>query len=478
MQQASSPEPTGRFVRQASEEEIGEHHITVPPARPHRVPRKNLGSPYILMGGFALLIAVGTILLLLPFTNTTGGITPFNDALFTATSAATVTGLVVVETSTYWTFYGQLIIMILIFTGGLGIMTTATFLLITIGQRITLANRLLMRETLGASRVEGLATLSRRIVLLVVAIQIIGFILLLIRLMNEYPLWTAIWQSAFHSVSGFNNAGFAIFPESHSLSAFRGDFGLLLPMMLLIIAGTLSFSVMLDIGGYRRFNRFTLDSKLVVTATALILFLGAIVIMVAEFGNSSTLGELPLGTKILNAIFHSASGRTAGFTTVDFGSMEQHSNFFIIGMMFIGGASASTAGGIKVNTFAVLVAAALSSMGGKTHASAFGREIPQPQVYRALTVLLLGMGVVFGVAFFLTISEGFPFIQILFETVSAFATVGLSTGITPELSHMGRYIIIFTMFLGRVGPLTLTLILAQREEAAPYRYAEERVKIG
>jgi len=203
-----------------------------------------------------------------------------------------------------------------------------------------------------------------------------------------------------------------------------------------------------------------------------------VVIIVAEYGNSSTFGPMPLGTKILSAIFHSASGRTAGFTTVDFADTEQHSNFFVIGMMFIGGASASTAGGIKVNTFAVLLAAALSSMGGKVHATAFGREIPQPQIYRALTVLLLGMGVVFGVAFVLTISEGFPFIQILFETVSAFATVGLSTGITSELSQIGRLIIIFTMFLGRVGPLTLTLVLAQREEVAPYRYAEERVKIG
>jgi trk system potassium uptake protein TrkH len=249
-------------------------------------------------------------------------------------------------------------------------------------------------------------------------------------------------------------------------------------MTLLIILGTLSYSVMLDIVSYRRFNRFTLDTKLVVTATTVMLLLGTAVILVAEYGNSATFGPMSLGTKILNAIFHSASGRTAGFTTVDFGDMEQHSNFFIIGMMFIGGASASTAGGIKVNTFAVLLAAVLSSIGGKAHATAFGREIPQPQVYRALTVLLLGMAMVFAVAFFLTISEGFPFIQILFETVSAFATVGLSTGITGELSQLGRLIIILTMFLGRVGPLSLALILAQKEKAASYRYAEERVKIG
>ena len=249
-------------------------------------------------------------------------------------------------------------------------------------------------------------------------------------------------------------------------------------MTILIILGTLSFSVLLDIFGYRRFNRYTLDTKLVVVVTTLLLLLGGVVIFAAEYANPATFGPMPVVDKVLTAFFHSASGRTAGFTTVDFGDMEQHSNFFITGLMFIGGASASTAGGIKVNTIAVLMAAVLSSIAGKTHATAFGREVAQPQIYRALTVLVLGLAMVFAVSFFLTITEGLPLIQILFETVSAFATVGLSTGITQELSPVGRLIIILTMYLGRIGPLTLALVLAQREKTAPYRYAEERVKIG
>jgi trk system potassium uptake protein TrkH len=475
LQQAWRPRPGDRVVRHPREEEIRPLHIAVAPPR---VPPKNFGSPYMLMGGFAILIGVGTLLLLLPFANTQGGMTPFMDAFFTATSAVTVTGLIVVETSTYWSFSGQLIIMVLIFTGGLGIMTSATFLLIIIGQRITLANRLLMRESLGVNQLSGLIMLTLKIVFVVVAIQIAGFLVLFLKLISDYPMATALWQAGFHAVSGFNNAGFVIFPGSQGLSAFQRDYSLLIPMMMLIILGTLSYSVMLDVVSYRRFNRFTLDTKLVLVATAVMLLLGTVVILIAEYGNPATFGPMPLWTKILNALFHSASGRTAGFTTVNFGDMEQHSSFFITGLMFIGGASASTAGGIKVNTFAVLLAAVLSSIGGKTQATAFGREIPQPQVYRALTVLLLGMMIVFAVAFFLTISEGFPFIQILFETVSAFATVGLSTGITGELSQLGRLIIILTMFLGRVGPLSLALILAQREKATPYRYAEERVKIG
>jgi len=432
----------------------------------------------MLMGGFAFLIGVGTLLLLLPFANTQGGMTPFSYALFTATSAVTVTGLVVVDTPTYWSFSGQLIIMVLIFTGGLGIMTSATFLLVLIGQRITLANRLLMRESLGVNQLGGLISLTLRIVFVVVAIQILGFLVLFARLIYEYPLATALWQAGFLAVSGFNNAGFVIFPGSQSLSAFQQDYGLLIPLIVLIVLGGLSYSVLLDVFGYRRFNRYTLDTKLVIVVTTGLLLVGAGVIFIAEYANPATFGSLPVWTKALDSFILSASGRTAGFTTVDFGDMEQHSNFFLTGMMFIGGASASTAGGIKVNTFAVLLVAVLSSIDGRTHVTAFGREIPQPQVYRALTVLLLGMAMVFVVAFFLTISEGFPFIQILFETVSAFATVGLSTGITDELSQLGRMIIILTMYLGRIGPLTLALILAQREEAAPYRYAEERVKIG
>ena len=463
------------MVRRPRDEEIRPLRIT---ADPPRVPPKNFGSPYLLMGGFLFLIALGTLLLLMPFTNNQGGITPFMDALFTATSAVTVTGLVVVDTPTYWSFSGQLVIMILVFTGGLGIMTSATMFLLLIGQRITLANRLLVRESLGTNQLGGLIRLTIRIVLVVVGIQLVGFLILMARLISEYPLSTAIWQSAFHAVSGFNNAGFVILPESDSLGAYLGDYALLVPMTVLIILGTVSYTVLLDVFGYRRFNRYTLDTKLVLTLTAGLLLLGTAVILVGEYTNAETLGPMSVVSKVFTAFFHSASGRTAGFTSVSFENMELHSSFFITGLMFIGGASASTAGGIKVNTIAVLLAAVLSSIAGKSHATAFGRELPQTQVFRALTVLLLGLVMVFSVAFFLTISEGLPLIQILFETVSAFSTVGLSTGITGELSTVGRLIIILTMYFGRIGPLTLALVLAQKETRATFRYAEERVKIG
>lgn len=469
------PRPGDKVVRHPREEEIRPLHIPVPAPR---VPPKSFGSPYILMGSIALIIGVGTLLLLLPFANTQGRIPPFSDALFTAVSAATDTGLVVVDTPTYWSFGGQLIIMLLMFTGGLGIMTIATFLLIITGQRITLANRLLMRESLAANQLGGLLRLTLRVILIVVIIQAVGSLILFVRLLSEYPPLTAFWQAVFHSVAAFNNAGFAIFPDSRDLYAFQQDYGLLIPMMGLIIIGGLSYSVLIDIGGYRRFNRYALDTKLVIIVTTMLLLLGAGVIFVSEYGNSATFGPMSTGTKTLDALFLSVSTRTAGFSTVDFGQMEQHTNFFVTWLMFIGGASASTAGGIKVSTFAVLMIAVMSSLGGRTHVTAFGREISHLLVYRALAVLILGMTVILVLAFFLTLSEGFPFHATLFETVSAFATVGLSTGITGELSQWGRLIIILTMFLGKVGPLTVALVLAQREVTATYRYAEERVRIG
>ncbi len=453
-------------------------HPIIVSTGPPRVAAKNFGSPYILLGGFILLIILGTMLLSFPFTNNNNEITPITVSLFTATSAATVTGLIVVDTASYWTVWGQLIIMTLILVGGLGIMTSATFLLIIIGQRITLANRLLMRESLGVNRLEGLVSLTFRIIMVVLIMELIGFVVLFWSLSQHFPPGQAAWQAIFHAISGFNNAGFIIFPHRDGLSNFQNDFMVLVPLMILIILGTLSYSVLVDIFRYRRFTRYTLDTKLVVFGTIGLTALGTVVLLISEYNNSATMGDMSIFAKVFHSLFHSVSGRTAGFTTINFGDMEQHSNFFLTGLMFIGGASASTAGGIKVNTLAVLVDAVLASLRGNTNVTALGRELPQPQIFRALAILMLGMAMVFTVSFLLTISEGFPFINILFETVSAFGTVGLSTGITPELSTVGKIIIILTMLLGRVGPLTLALILAQREEVSPYRFAEERVKIG
>ena len=444
-----------------------------------KVPSRALASPLILIYAFGGLITLGTLLLLLPITHHGGGFTPFMVALFTATSAVTVTGLVVESTSEYWTRTGQVFILGLMFVGGLGFMTMATFLLVLIGQRVTLAQRLLVRESLGVNQLGGLVRLTLGIVLVSAAIQLLGFIALFIRFSFLYSPAEAIWQAVFHAVSAFNNAGFIALKEPGGLTAFRGDEIVLGILAALILLGAISYWVIVDVVRYRRFSLFTLNTKLVLILTAALLLIGMSVFLASEYQNPATLGSLPVGQKVMISFFESISGRTAGFTTVDFGATEQHTNFFFTSLMFIGGASGSVAGGIKVNTMAVVLVAVLSTMRGRSNASAFGREIPGAQVQRAMVIGAVSTAFVFMVAMMLTFAEpGFDFIGLLFESVSAFGTVGLSTGLTPDISDWGRFILVTAMFIGRFGPLALGLAMAQRSEADIYRYAQERVTIG
>ena len=444
-----------------------------------KVPSRALASPLILIYAFTALIAVGTALLLLPISHEGSGFTPFMDALFTATSAVTVTGLVIQETSTYWTRAGQVMILGMMFVGGLGFMTIATFLLILIGQRVTLSQRLLVRDSLGVDHMRGLVRLTVGIVLVSVVIQMAGFVALVIRFSFLYPPAEAVWQAVFHAVSGFNNAGFIALSEEDGLAHFRSDGVVLGTIGMLIVLGAISFWVMVDVVRVRRFSLFALTTKLVLVLTATLVVVGTIVFLVSEYKNPATLGPLSVGQKLSTSVFESISGRTAGFTTVNYNETEQHTNFFLTAMMFIGGASGSVAGGIKVNTMAVVMAAVLSTLRGRTNAVAFGREIPHLVVQRAMVIGAVSTAFVFIVAMLLTFSQtGFDFIDLLFEAVSAFGTVGLSSGLTAEVSQWGQAIILGTMFIGRLGPLAIGLAMAQRAEVDLYRYASERVTIG
>jgi trk system potassium uptake protein TrkH len=312
------------------------------------------------------------------------------------------------------------------------------------------------------------------------AIQLLGFAALFIRFSFIIDSTAeAVWQAAFHAVSAFNNAGFVVLTQPGGLSHFRGDEAVLGTLAALVVLGSISYWVMVDVVKRRRFSLFTLTTKLVLILTAALLLVGAIVFLASEYQNQATLGQLPVREKLVTAVFESVSGRTAGFTTVDFGTTEQHTNFFFTSLMFIGGASGSVAGGIKVNTLAVVLVAVLSTIRGRSHAAAFGREIPQAQVQRAMVIGGVSTALVFLVALMLIFSEStFEFIDLFFESVSAFGTVGLSTGLTADLSSWGHLILIITMFVGRLGPLAVGLSLAQRAESDAYRYAQERVTIG
>ena len=478
--------PAGeRVVHRPRREELRPIHLRLLSPRGPRKPRASYWTVAIL---FLLLIAGGTALLMLPWATEQARYTPFLTALVTATSAVCVTGLVVVDTGGYWTAYGQTVIAALIFLGGLGIMTSATLLFILIGRRITLANRLLIQESMGTPRPGGVVRLVITIAVVAVAIQAVGFLV----------LWGVFWSgaggltrapmealgyAAFHAISAFNNAGFDIFPHPDgalpSITRFQTHPGFLTVTLLMALLGAISYTIIRDVATLRlRFKRYLLDTKIVLVGTAFLLLIGTPLIFLMEFSNGDTFGGLSVGDKLMNSFFFAAVSRTAGFATVSFGEMELETGFFMTGLMFIGGASASTAGGIKVNTFAVLVIAVLASIRGRPQPVAFGRSLPAVQVYRALVVVMVAAVIVFFTAILLTVTEDTAFFPAFFETVSAYGTVGLSRGITPELSPVGKIIITVAMYLGRLGPLTLALALAQQEQHATYRYGEERVKIG
>jgi len=451
--------------------------VRFPIVQKPKVPRM---STRVLAYGFASVIALGTVLLMFPISSKAGEFTSPVNTLFTATSAVCVTGLVVVDTGSYWSSFGQAVIMALIQIGGLGFMASATLLLLLFGRRIGLKERWLIGQSMGLDRLGGMVRLVRRLILFTLAVEAIGALILYIRFSVDNPAGTAGWKAVFHAVSAFNNAGFDIMANSfHSLESYQTDTAVMLTHAALIIIGGISFVVVADVFRIRSFGRLLLDTKIVLVTTLGLLILGTIVILLTEYSNADTLGPLSLPYKMLNAFFHSVTPRTAGFATINVGSMADYSLFFTIVLMFIGGAAGSTAGGIKVNTFGMLTATIWSSIRGKEHAGAFGREFASQLISRALTLVMLSIGLLALVVFVLTITdEQFGFLNLLFETVSAFGTVGLSTGITPELSVAGRLIITAVMFIGRLGPLVLALALAQRQRPSIYRYPQDEVRIG
>ena len=356
-------------------------------------------------------------------------------------------------------------------------MTSATLLLLAFRRRIGLRERLLIGESVGLTRLGGLVKLIKQMAVFTLAAEVIGAIVFLFRFLPANPPGIAVWKSLFHSISAFNNAGFDMLGGFRSLAGFRTDPVVILMTAVLIILGGISYLVLSDLFT-RTPGKLSLDSKLVLTTTCSLLLLGTGVLLLTDFNNPATFGSLPVFGKLLDAFFISVTSRTAGFSTVNMGNVATHTLFFIMLLMFVGGASGSTAGGVKVNTFGMLIATIWSTLRGKRHAGAFGRQFTQQQINRALTVIMLSIGLISITVLLLTFTESFRFIDLLFETFSAFGTVGLSTGITPQLSIAGKFIITLTMFAGRLGPLTVGLALIQSQQPAIYHYPEETIRIG
>ena len=428
---------------------------------------------------FLIIILTGTLLLMLPVSSIKGT-TSFTDALFTATSATCVTGLAVFDTGAYWTGFGQAVILCLIQIGGIGFMTVVTMVFVMLRKKINLSERMMIKESLGAETDEGLVLLTKHIFTGTFLFEFIGAVLLSIRFVPAFGFKKGVGMSVFHSVSAFCNAGFDIIGKNNSIQSFANDSYVCLVLSALIIIGGLGFIVWEDfLRVFKEKKRFSLQTKIVLSSTAILLILGTIMFFVFEYHNPETMGNMSVADKAVNSFFQSVTARTAGFASVDMASFSNASKLLFIILMFIGGAPASTAGGIKVVTVFVLFAAVYSSLKGKNEIVMFKRKIDYRFVMRAVSVVAIAMSATFISVFIILSNTGFAAMDVIFEAVSAVATVGLSLGITSSLPDFAKLIITALMFFGRVGVITVALSFMGRVKTTPkISYPEEKIIIG
>ncbi|MFU0799268.1 MAG: TrkH family potassium uptake protein [Xylanivirga thermophila] len=442
--------------------------------------RTCLSPTQVLAIGFASIILIGGILLSLPVASANGQSIGFINSLFEATSAVCVTGLVVVDTGTDLSLFGQIVIITLIQIGGLGFMTAASLIFLALGKRITLRERLVMQEALNQFNLEGLVRLTKNVIGVTFIIEGIGALLLSTRFIPLYGFKKGLYYSIFHAISAFCNAGFDLIGNYRSLTGFVDDVVINMTVMGLIILGGLGFSVILDIWHHRRFKKLSLHSKLAVFMTVMLILIGTAFFFIVEYNNPYTLADKPLPIKILASLFQSVTPRTAGFNTIDQANLKDASKFMTILLMFIGASPASTGGGIKTVTASVIFFLTVSVVRGRDDIQVYGKRISHSIAHRAITITLISLMLLIGVSMVLSLIEPQPFIDILFETSSALGTVGLASFDNGSMSTISKIFVMLTMFAGRVGPLTLTLALANRQNQSDnsIRYPEGKVMVG
>lgn len=447
-----------------------------PPKRLRRPP-----SPWVvLIATFGALAAAGTVLLSLPISTEQGEATPPLEALFMATSAVSTTGLALYDTAEHWSPFGELVILLLMQVGGFAFMTGSTlFLLALVGGRTTLRDRIRVQTAGGLTDLGGITRVVRRVLIFTVVCEAVGTaVLAVVFLSRGESVATAAWWGLFHSVSAFNNGGIDLFGGFRSLTHLADVPVVLLPIGLLMLLGGLGFAIVGDVFDRRRWVRLALETKLVIAVTVVLLVGGALATAALEWSNPATLGRLDPIDRAVNSVFHSISLRSGGMDSLGVGGLLDESLVIGFTLMFIGGASGSTAGGIKVNTLAVLLVATVSAMRGDPSATAFGRRIPHQVVYRSIAVMLIAALGAFGLALAIQLIGKAGFLEAAFESVSALGTAGLSTGLAPALDPAGQLLLIAAMFVGRLGPLTLVLALASRSRPVAARPAVETVRIG
>lgn len=438
--------------------------------------RRRLSSFQIIILGFALVILMGSLLLMLPIATITGCVTPFNEALFTATSAVCVTGLIIQDTGSYWSGFGQAVILTLIQIGGLGVITVAASFALLSGRKISLMQRSTMQDAISAPKVGGIVRLTRFILWGTFLIELLGALAMLPVFCYDYG-WRGIWMAVFHSISAFCNAGFDILGTKSnlypSLTSYVSSPSINFTIMLLIVTGGIGFLTWDDIWENKwHFRHYRMQSKVILVTTSLLIALPAAFFFFTDFS------ALPTERRLLTSLFQSVTPRTAGFNTVALPAMSSASQGLMVLLMLIGGSPGSTAGGIKTTTLAVLLANAAATFRQCENAQLFGRRIDYSTIKTATTILTMYLTLFFGGAVFISTYENLPLVSCLFETASAVGTVGLTLGITPQLHIPSQIVLITLMYLGRVGGLTLIYAALSGEKTINARLPLEKITTG
>ncbi len=452
--------------------------VSTPGGRRERSRRYRFRHPaQVVVAAFGSAATIGTALLLLPVCRAGADGANLLTALFTATSAVCVTGLTVVDTETYWSTTGQAVILALIQVGGFGLMTLASLLALFVSRRLGLRTRLNAAAETKSVGLGDVRSVIRGVFAITVIVESLTALVLSARLVVEgQPVGRAVWLGGFHAVSAFNNAGFSLHHDS--LTRYLTDGWILVPISVAVIVGGLGFPVILELSKRVRPRRWSLHTKLTLTMTALLLVGGTVFVTFSEWDNNATIGTLDPAHKLLAGFFHAVQPRTAGFNAWDYADVTQETLLGTILLMFVGGGSASTAGGLKVTTFILLFFVIVAEVRGEPQVSAFDRRVEPRVIRQALTVALLGVAAVVGSTMLLTELTDFPIPQVMFEATSAFATVGLSTGLTPHMGTAGQLVLVVLMFVGRLGPITLVSALALRERTRRYSLPEGAPIIG
>lgn len=449
----------------------------------HLLRRKNLNATRIVVGSFAAVILLGTLLLNLPQASQSGRSPGLLTCLFTATSSTCVTGLVLVDTATQWSIFGQAVILAMIQLGGLGFITLMTLFSMMLRRKIGLSERLLLVSNFNLNSMSGVVRLVRYTLKWTGIFELSGALLLATRMIPAYGFPKGLWFSLFHSVSAFCNAGFDLLGQDgpfQSLTPFRDDPVVLFTIMALIVIGGLGFFVWSDIARRKERGRLSVYTKMVLITSAILIVLGTVIVFAVEYDNPGTLGDLPLWQKLLNALFQSVTFRTAGFAAIDQGALRDSTMALGCILMLIGGSSGSTAGGIKTGTVAVLLLGLWADLKGRSAITLGKHSISRRQQSNAMTLVMTVTLLFLGGSMFLSLRDGLPFLPAAYEVASALGTVGLSAGLTPGLSRACQVFLIALMYLGRVGILSVSIAFASRGQdgASKIKYPVTQVMIG